>query len=80
MSLGQSILLLLLLLLRVRRWLSPRTSLAPRSGVDELFRLGIMGKRMRRSFDVAAEESVKVGGKGVAARVDVDRGGEGLDV
>ena len=35
---------------------------------------------MRRSFDVAAEESVKVGGKGVAARVDVDRGGEGLDV
>ena len=68
------------MLLRVWRRLSPRTSLAPRSGVDERLRLGVMGKRMRRSFDVAAEESVEVGGKGVAAGVDVYRGGEGLDV
>ena len=60
--------------------LSPRTSLAPRSGVDERLRRGVVGKRRGRSMNVTAEKSVKVRREGVASRVNIDGWGESLDV
>ena len=59
---------------------SPRSALATRSGVDEALYLRIMRSRSRRSSDDSREDFVKVRGKIVATRVDVDGGIEDFDV